>query len=181
MKFLNGLGLIIAVGLGFLTYSFEAELDGNALMILGVMFSISFGFYISALTILLGSSTSRFLKHVISKQSLSDSELDVFTRAFSWSALLNFVAVSLIFLYLVFQKSMLDIVKEVFNASIVGLSAYCLICLMDMFFCLVHLMKNEASVAPRSTLTDADEINEKRYPDLKNNKSEFSDCYKSES
>lgn len=167
MKFSNAFGLIVAVVLAFLTYQFKAELDGNALTILGVMFSISFGFYISSLTILLGSPTSRFLKHVISKQSLSYSELDVFTRAFSWSAFLNFVAVSLIFLFLVFQTTMPTIVKEVFNASIVGLSAYCLICLMDMFFRLVHLMKHEANVAPRSTLTDADEINEKRYPNLK--------------
>ena len=166
MKFSNRIGLLVAAGLAFLTYQLDARLDDNALMILGVMFSVSFGFYISALTILLGSSISRFLNHVISKQSLSYSELDVFTRAFSWSALSNFVAVSLIFLLLVFQGSMSAIVKEAFVASIVGLSAYCLVCLMSMFFRLVHLMKHEAKVAPRTTLVDADEINKKRYPNL---------------
>lgn len=164
MSFSKWMWPAIGVCSGCLAFLFKAELDDNSLMILGVMFSISFGFYISALTILLGSPTSRFLHHVISKESLSYSELDVFMRSFSRSAIANFAAVLLIFLFLVFQSSMSANVKDFFSAAIVGLSVYCLICLMKMFFYLVHLIKNEAKVAKRSTLVDADEENKKRYP-----------------
>lgn len=161
-KLVGLFSLLIAV----ISWRLGAKLSDNALTIVGVMFSVFFGFYISSLSILLGSSASRFLHEMPSKESLSVSLMDLFVKDFSSSAYSCLGILTLIFMYLVFDEFLDGWPRsaEIIQAAIVGLVCYSVLKLKQLFDVMVKLMRDEAKFAPRSTVNDIENAIAKRVP-----------------
>lgn len=161
-----GLGLFA----GLSSWHCETQLSNEALTVLGVMLSVFFGFYISQMTILVGSSASRYLYEMTYKDRPSVRYLDTFISDYRGCTHCCLLTVSLLFFYLVFKTQVLTSTELVLivNAIIVGMTTVSLLKLKQMFDVMLRLMKDEAPYAYRSTFEDIDTIKKKRKAEKEN-------------
>ena len=149
-------GLVTGVG----SWYFSIRPSSNALMILGVMFSIFFGFYITQLTVLIGSSASRFLYEKINTKD-QDRELNRFIASYQVCTHLCLTTIALLFIYLVFEQTILSVsleLTEILVSAVVCLSTMSLMKVKQMFDVMIALLKQEAPFASRATLNDIENV-----------------------
>ena len=157
----------LSVAVASVACYFKVQLGSEALATLGVMLSVFFGFYISQLTILVGSSASRYMYEMTYEDRPSVRYLDTFIDDYRCCTHCCLGTVGLLFLYLVFMKQIPIWGVSYINAVIIGMTVVSLLKLKQMFDVMLQLMQDEAPYAPRATFADIDEI--KRYRKEKKN------------
>lgn len=154
--FVWGLGVLVGAGVWY----FQIIPSDNALMILGVMLSVLFGFYVTQLTSLIGSSASRFLHERISEKT-NESLLSLFVTDYRSCTRTCLLTIAIVFIYLFFQEqiTLFSAQLAIFVVSImVGLITVSLLRLKQMFDVLLQLLIQEAPHAERHTLSDVENV-----------------------
>ena len=149
-------GAIVAAGV----WHFQILPSNNALMILGVMLSVLFGFYVTQLTVLIGSSSSRFFYEKFDKRT-NKRLLFLFVVDYRRCTRTCLVTIALVFIYLFFEKqiTLLSIQFGVLIVSLIsGLLTVALLRLKQMFDVMLQLLIQAAPHAERKTLNDVESI-----------------------
>lgn len=150
------LGALVGAGV----WHFQIIPSGDALMILGVMLSVLFGFYVTQLTSLIGSSASRFL-HERTSEKNNESLLTLFVEDYRSCTGTCLLTIAIVFIYLFFQKqiTLFSLQLAILIVSImVGLITVSLLRLKQMFDVLLKLLVQEAPHADRQTLNDVENV-----------------------
>ncbi len=149
-------GAIVAAGV----WHFQVVPSDNALMILGVMLSVLFGFYVTQLTVLIGSSASRFLYEKFDKKT-NKRLLTLFVVDYRRCTLTCIVTVALVFIYIFFQEQITLLLPQsaVLIVSVIsGLLTVALMRLKQMFDLMLRLLMQEAPYVERQTLNDVETV-----------------------
>lgn len=160
-------GAIVAVAVWY----FQIKPTDNALMILGVMLSVLFGFYVTQLTVLIGSSASRFLYEKFDKRT-NKRLLPLFVVDYKRCTRTCLVTIALVFIYLFFEKqiTLLSPQSAVLIVSLIsGLLTVALMRLKQMFDVMLQLLMQEAPSAPRQTLNDIESVRKAEIRSMMNN------------
>ena len=159
-------GAIVAVGV----WCFQIKPTGDALMILGVMLSVLFGFYVTQLTVLIGSSASRFFYEKFDKKT-NRRLLTLFIVDYRRCTQTCLVTIALVFIYLFFEKQITSLSPQaaVLIVSIIcGLLTVALMRLKQMFDVMLQLLTQEAPHADRQTLNDIESVRKREIRSMMN-------------
>lgn len=160
-------GALVAVGV----WHFQIVPSDNALMILGVMLSVLFGFYVTQLTVLIGSSASRFLYERFNKKN-NERLLFLFVIDYRRCTRICLATIALVFIFLFFQEqiTLLSAQAAVVIISLIsGLSTVALLRLKQMFDVMLQLLVQEAPYSARLTLNDVENVRKTEIRSMMNN------------
>ena len=156
---LKKLSWICAITVAVLIACLRIQLSVDAVTLIGVMFSVSLGFYISAVTVMFGSTASRFLHEVAGDPTHSTTRLEHFSTHLIKSAALCLTIMALSLVYEAFREQWPIYLSQVLSVVLMGLVIIALFRFYTGFVFLVKLMANEAKVVRRSTYEDAKALN----------------------
>lgn len=155
----NKLIVCASLAVGLLAYYFKVGLNSEAVSLIGVMFSVFFGFYVSSLAFLFGNSVVRFLHEMPKHNFPGQTLLPDFCRDLLVCAGACLCLVVVLIVYVVLSEKLSRVWAPsgfVLSALIFALCVFSLSKLSQMFYLMLKLMQYEAPYIRRSTLHDVE-------------------------